>query len=537
MFGGKSKAAITNRITSWVAQYERSQSPWRGPRGDGVPSAESKKPDAKDETPEASDTSSDGEPEHLWTQLKQKRATLNVLKRQMTEKRKELRELRRKMDDSDGAFMSVIRPILVNQRSLSHTPLSLLDRRMLEVQRLRTDYYYLESKYEGLEVVLDEEEVSLNKLETRFFSLLAAGRLRTERAPAYHDDVNQDEDAGFHSMPVDLKGISSEGPPENIHPLYIELVSALGDLQNATEEYDDLLYVKGEYDYDAELKRKTGQKLDDNDSKEFFADFPQENARMLKNIQHLNETVENLKQECEAKGVMRKHLSSKTAYLLYPDKPYDDIELDDAEQILERNPSLAHASFPVLLSQPDHVLANEWPQTASSALKTALRLPSDDPSKQIKIQLAVKECTIDRLSQDYEHGEGGGKGDFVNGWLLQQLRMSPLNAHLLQSTFTQSLAIRDSGRWQSDVLRHWWRDTSITLAGTSNVGRSTKQSEYASRVGTPQISRAESHKAGTYFYRYDDKTIGGDAQTIYDEPIFPNSYPTPTGATRSPYFT
>lgn len=527
---------MTNRITSWVAQYERSQSPWRGPRGDGVTSAESKITDAKEEKSEASETSSDGEPEHLWAQLKQKRAALDILKKQMAEKRKELRELRRKKDDADGAFMSVIRPILVNQRSLSHTPSSLLDRRMLEMQRLRTDYYYLESKYEGLEVILDEEEVSLNKLETRFFSLLAAGRMRTERAPVYHDDVNREEDAGVHNMPVVLKGISSDGPPENIHPLYVELISALGDLQNATEEYDDLLYVKSEYDYDAELKRKTGQKLDDSDSKEFFADFPRENARMLKSIEHLNETVEKLRQECESKGVMRKHLSSKTAYLLYPDQPYEDIELDDVEQIFETSPSLAHASFPILLTQPDHVLANEWPQTSSSALKAALRLPNDDPSKQSKIQLAVKECTIDRLGQDYELGEGEGKDEFVNGWLLQQLRMSPLNAHLLQSIFTESLAIRDSRRWQGDVLRHWWRDTSITLAGTSNVGRSTKQSEYASRVGTPQISRAASDKAGATFFRYDDKTTGSDAQTIYEEPVFPNSYPTPTGATRSPYF-
>lgn len=464
-----------------------------------------------------SDVSSEGEIELLWMQLKEKRARLNDIKAQMTQRRKELRELRRKKDDADNAFMSVIRPILVNQRGLPHGSISLLDRRLNDMQGLRTDYHFQESIYEGLEVMLDEEEEELNGLETRFFSLLATGRTRVERPPPYGADSHQEETDHTNNMPLDLRGISSNGPREDLHPLYLELTSTIGDLENAKEEHDDLLFVKEQYDYDIEVKKTTGKKLTE-EEREFLAEFPSENVRMRNQVVELEASVKRLREKCEEKGVMRKHLSARMTQVLYPETPCEDLDLDDKEDILANHSSLAHERFPELLSQPEHVLAEEGPYTPLGQLKVATKLPNEDAEKRTKVRLASKEYAIDRLMQDYETDS---KADFVNRWLLHQLRTSPLNATLLHSTFvgSKSLKIRDFWRWQSDVLHYWWRDNTTVLPDESLKPVTSDGSEYASRVGTPQPSRAASDGGvvwGPLGERHNRLFTGSsDAQTIH----------------------
>ncbi|KAK7418570.1 hypothetical protein QQZ08_011195 [Neonectria magnoliae] len=510
--GTDSKASVTNRITAWVAQYERTQSPGKQPLMEkSKASTLSKGPftlgNEVQSISDESTASSEGEIEMLWTQLKDKRAKLNDMKAEMARRRKELRDLRRRKDDADNAFMSVIRPMLVSQRGALHTPPSLLDRRMNDMQSLRTDYHFLEANYEGLEVMLDEEEAELNSLETRFFSLLAAGRARPERRRA-DIDSEQDQTDYFKNMPVDLKGIAPEGPPEDRHPLYVELLSTVGDLENAKEEHEDLLFIKEQYDYDVEMKR-TGDNPDSEEMTEFFDEFESENERMLNNVTKLEAAVAHLKHRCEERGVMQKHMSPRVEYLLYPEREYEDMDLEEIDTIRERQPSLVHDKFPVLLTQPEHVMAL---QTSLGALKAAATLSDDDPKKRVKMQLASKEYAIDRLIMDHETG---GKADFVNRWLLQQLRISPMNAALLHSTFisSRSLKIRDFWRWQSDVLHYWWRDGTAVLTEDSFKLVTSEDSQYASRVGTPQLSRAASDGPDVNSGRRQHFTWGSEAQT------------------------
>ena len=206
----RSKSSAANIITSWVSQYEKARSPLRKPRSESEPSVRQTDEDADEEEKGsvASGVSSQGEIESLWQQLKEKRARLNEIKTQMARRRKELRDLRRKKDDADNAFMSVIRPILVNQRGLLHTSQSLLDRRLGDMQRVRTEYHFLESNYEGLEVMLDEEEEELNGLETRFFSILATGRAKATR----HVSPPEDSDPAFN-YPSDVPFVFERNLP------------------------------------------------------------------------------------------------------------------------------------------------------------------------------------------------------------------------------------------------------------------------------------------------------------------------------------
>ncbi|RSL57160.1 hypothetical protein CEP54_008415 [Fusarium duplospermum] len=484
------KASMTNRITTWISQYERSQTPrrWSGTdtRVNPVPEANDT---SKGNAPKASAPPEDAV-EQLWTKLKDQRAKLNDIKSQMSKKRKRLKELRSARDQADNAFMGIIRPVLVNPNGSLQSLRGNVDRRLAEMQRLRNEYQDLERDYEDQEMTLDEEEEELNKLETNFFSLLAVGnaisiRPPNEPEPKHFEDDNKD-------TPDLLRGISPNGPADEPHPLFQELMSAVGDLQNAKEDLDELLFLKA--DHENELKMKTAANMElTTAEKEFLADFPADQERMSDSVSKLQDKVTQLRQLCEEKGVMQKHLSSKVAYLLYPKQGYEDIELDpdDGSQ-----PSLAHAKFSLLLSQPEHLL-QEMPSTAGGALKAAAKLPDSDPTKRGRMQLASKEYSIDRLI--IAHNEGG-KTDFVNRWLLHQLRLSPLKALLLYVTFTtsQGLKIRDLLRWQRDVLHYWWvaerRDFNRAASETSDYEskfRTSQQSRRTSDVGSGVGSRLE----------------------------------------------
>lgn len=511
----RSRSSAANQITAWVSQYEKSRSPTRSRSRLGDISAVLDPTDSESRLDGSvhSDDSSHGEIEMLWQQLKEKRAKLSGTRAKMRSRRKELREKRREKDAADNAFMGVVRPVLISQRELIDYPASLFESRLEKMQQLRDDYQVLESSYEALEAMLDEEERDLSILETRFFSILAAGQTKEERQL----DISSDSGAANFSIdqteiPYELRGISPYGPVEEPHPLYMELTSTVGYLGNARDEYADLLSTKQQYEEEQQLKKTTKQKVsDEQEMKEFFDEFPYEEQRMNDIMTSLESKVNGLKKLCEDRGVMKKHMSIKMEYALDPQIRYEDLDLDDEHTIMSRRKTLAHTEFNELLSQPDHVLAEE-PLTTLGALKAAIRLPNHHPEKGVKKRLASKEYAIDNLMRECD---GGKKADYVNRWLLHQLRLSPLNAVLLRSTFqaSRSLKIRDMWRWQCDVMHYWWRDSTMSLVDGFFKPITSDNSEYSSRVGTTQLSRAASDGVPRHIYQRHPSVDNSDAMT------------------------
>lgn len=513
----RSRSSAANQITAWVSQYEKSRSPTRSRSRLGDISAVIHPTDTESHLDGSlhSNDSSHGEIEMLWQQLKEKRAKLSGTRVEMRSRRKELREKRREKDAADNAFMSVVRPILISQGEIFHAPSSHLESRLEKMQRLRDDYQVLESSYETLEAMLDEEERDLSILETRFFSILAAGQTKEERQLEVSSDSGA---ANFNidqsEIPYELRGISPFGPVEDPHPLYIDLTSTLGYLGNARDEYADLLSTREQYEEEQQLKKTTNQKASDElDMKEFFDEFPSEELRMNGMVTNLESQVSRLKKICEERGIMKKHMSIKMEYALDPQIKYEDLDLDDEQTILSSRKTLGHAEFNELLSQPDHVLADE-PLTPLGALKAAIRLPNHHPAKGVKKRLASKEYAIDNLMRECD---GGKKADYVNRWLLHQLRLSPLNAVLLRSTFqaSRSLKIRDMWRWQCDVMHYWWRDNTMSLTDGFFKPITSNNSEYSSRLGSPQLSRAASDGGPRHVYQQHEPVDNSDAMTEY----------------------
>jgi len=405
---------------------------------------------------DGSDNTEDGL-QALWFQLKDRRQRLNEMRQRMAIKRRELREHRRTKDEADNAFMSLVRPILIkNRRSVMSTSEDQLEKRLQEMQKARTEYGWLESEYEGLEGTMDEEEIELDKLETRFFSLLAVGRAQSARVMPKEEVAETEQQEEAVDVPIMLRGISRDGPTDDDHPLWLALMSALGDLQLAREEHDDLLLQREQILHDVDMKKKAG--LVPNDTEwEFLNDFPNEEREKVARLKRLTDEVEQLKKVCAEKGAMKKNPNLRLAYLLNPAIDTEDMPLD-----LAPASSLANPRFPVILSQPEHILAADGPFTEDEALRRAIRLPDDDPAKSLRLQLAMKEFHIHGLVRETEENN---KADFMNRWLLQQLRTSPMAAELLYTTFTRRLKIMDPYRWQEDVLVHWWRDGTVNASG------------------------------------------------------------------------
>lgn len=482
-----SRTSARKKIHTWIARYESSQ----GTRSDRLNHAgASLDPDEEDELRSStfSYPSDEVEIEDLWRGMKRKRSQISELKAQMAQKRKELRAVRRRKNDADNAFMTFVRPIMVSKTSLRHTTASDLDRRMLGMQQLRDEYQWLEMSYEDLEDRLDKEEEILYQIELRFFSLLGTGD-DAEEIEFPSQELERKALEAPSDIPIDLLGIAAEKPLEDLHPHFVDLTLAIASLQNEREELSNLVETKKQCDAEVEVKTRVGQKIP-REILEFLTDFRTQEAMKQKEVASDEREVHRLRQICEQKDIMGKHLSIHMAVALDPTLEFEDIRLDDQAAIIATHDSMAHKDFPTLLSQPDHLLADPMPLLPQRALRNAEELPRDDPRWPSMMHNAEKQCQIQQLMGGIERDED--KVGYINRWLLQDLRTSPLNAVLLHSTFvdTQTLQIRNISRWQNDVLRYWWHDD--TAATAAHFGEIDKGSQYYSRVGTPPPTRAAS---------------------------------------------
>ncbi|KAF9870800.1 hypothetical protein CkaCkLH20_11699 [Colletotrichum karsti] len=436
----QNRKKITRVITNQVSRLKNGRSP--------VPGSES------DASSVHSTATSVDLVQSLWVRMKEQRQQVNDIKQDMAGRRRHLRELRRRKDAADNAFMNMVRPILIRgqQRTLD-TLDAVLDKKFADMQSIRTEYYSRESYYEGLEINLDKKEEDLNNIETRFFSALAAGT--TGAAQEFEKEISDDDEPKYLSdIPHDLMGISRNGPTEEAHPLWEDLVCATGDFTNAQDDYDELVLINEQYAYGMGVKKAAGKTLSP-EEEHFINDFPDQERERRREIDRLAEEVKRLKRVCEENGAMKKHPSYMIAYALDPDIG-EDMTLDDS---WPSSKSLAHHRFPDLLSCPDHLLQAR-PLTALDDLRRVVRLSSNHPAKKSQLQAAQKELAISRLMIEFK---GDDKSDFVTRWLLHQLRTSPMSVELLHATFIHEARLRISNlhRWQQDVLFYWWRDGAV----------------------------------------------------------------------------
>lgn len=394
-----------------------------------------------------------------YERLEDTRDDIQELRARIHQQRRKLKRSREIKDTADNSFMSILRPLLTKKGALDSQSISFesLDTRFKHMQSTRTEHQELEAAIEELEDELSRTESQATYLERRFLKALYTPSGPQKRRP---HDFSDDDDVP--PSRTSLLGIPT-ARREDTHPLYDEFMSAVGNLQLAEEHLEDLIMNKLVAEQEQEHRRQVLQ-LHPRESMASSRRRHSEYERVIRNfetqhreaqdeIKKCGSEVSRLKALCEEKGVFPQHAPMHEMYSFQPDV-YDDDD-DDMSLNYEGDETLAHPQFPLLLTNPSHILNTNLPLTAKRAFQQAMRLPDDDPTRHTVFSAASKEFNIETLVSDFKEGD---KSDLINRWLLQKLRTSPMEVELLHSTFLSSLFILDTNRWEQDVLFFWSRD-------------------------------------------------------------------------------
>lgn len=403
--------------------------------------------------------------QQLWVEMKEKRKTVARAKIIMAQQRKKMQKLRRKKNDAQVAFMDLVRRMFSRDPGINPSD-ERLEELYDEMRRLETEYQHLENDYEDLENNLDDEETLLNSFEVSFFSVIAKQHLRASSPPPASEDDNLLRQPEYMSnAPYSLRGISLNGPSEDEHPFWTDLVSAIGDMNLAIEDLSDLNERREVVLHNLRLDPVVGRQVSADDA-EFMTDFDHNHESKNKIMEAEMQRVRDLHAKCKRHGVDKKFPSYAIAYALDPSIG-GDLYLDDH---WPANNTLAHGQFSKLLSSPDHVLRAPHPLTALDELRLTTKWAPNHPEKGTRHVSALKEYGIHQLVYDVGLRDDptpqyADDPDYVARWLLHQLRTSPLEAHRLADMFRQEtgLAIRNYHRWQDDVLHYWWHDGISTV--------------------------------------------------------------------------
>ncbi|KAK7749809.1 hypothetical protein SLS53_000389 [Cytospora paraplurivora] len=504
--------------------------------------------------------------EVIWRKLMDKKDEVYNRRAEIRRARGKLNRARVDKDNADNAFMASIRPLLVNapvhQSTMTGEP---LDQRFLRMQQTRDQCQTYEAVLEPLEEKLDQAEHQLDTLERQLIHELRTAPARLldsigsgELPPRLDLDGNNDRTTvpplgpveavrGFDTtLPEVLLGIAPE-LDENYHPLYNQLLSAVGFLQLAQEHHNELLMRKQFIEEEQERLRlaegqERGQRILNEEQKrlrlaqkheqartrlaeeqereqrmlvqeqemeksklaeellrnsgplrarqlrdedlEFLRDFEVDERVAWEEVQRLRHKVEQFKQLCREQGAIPRNAPLHEVYS-YEREYEDDISIDfDPQAGPGAAEYLASSRFPLLLSNPSH-LVGDTPMTAKTALKQATAIPDSHPRKPQVFGAAAKEFFIENLIRDAKEND---KPDFINRWLLHKLRISPLEAELLYSCFFMEshLKILDLDRWQQDVLYYWPRDDAAKIRPEDFLGPVTPEDTQL-RVGGSQV--------------------------------------------------
>ncbi|KAK0651750.1 hypothetical protein B0T16DRAFT_454177 [Cercophora newfieldiana] len=419
-----------------------------------------------------------------------------------------------------------------------------------DMQLARDNYYAAEAEYEQLEADLMREESRLQGFENELYHFLENEDRPNDAADtATHTDEsgtssgsdsnlddNSDEISGDGSVghtgndacsSVTLLGIS-ETRHDDIHPLYAQLLDIAGDRSLAKEHHDEIMMHRDKILHDLEMglhrermrtdpsnpfsEEELGAlksslnhiptdprefrakfRVDiDQDDLEFLRDYKVEEEKLRRKLEELSHEVRRLVALCREKGVLRKNAPYNEDHAIYEGinsasfLPEGNVAIEPEEGRIR---DLSHPRFPVLLSNPSHVLEL---RTSLSALDKATAGPIDSPAAAQRKADCVKEYGIETLMGKVldNNPEYVNKLDFINKWLIQRLRTSPLEVELMLSIFEESFKIRNLRRWQEDVLYFWRRDEAASRLPDDFHGPITSRGDLESNNSIDGVNSA-----------------------------------------------
>ncbi|KAJ8120295.1 hypothetical protein ONZ43_g2960 [Nemania bipapillata] len=405
-----------------------------------------------------------------YDELQSQRSRLSANIKNVEAQRVRVRELRQTQDVADEKFMAAAEALLPESSQLHQ-----LRQLFAAMRNTRLGYQEAQQRLEESMDGYHHNQEDLQLREETFYKTalgaLGAGFLDVDQDQHSHPNTSED---------WALRGITSDRP-EIVHPLYGKLLAAFGELQLARE-----LLVNTQMKRNAFHARKSQPVADDSLALiETYGDVGKKKALELRamalmteddieqlqlydeleqnanqDIEIYAEKVRILQQQCRENGVLPISSDFQQEGFGLDSFYRDEIRLAPGPfNINDESATLAHPVFPLLLSNPTHLL-DDFPRTAVQSLKAALQLPLHTPVRARQVREAAREVTMQRLLSTAESDD---KSEYINRWLLHKLHYSAMEAELLWSTFRSRLKILDIDRWQQDVLQFWWRDEPVDV--------------------------------------------------------------------------
>ncbi|CAI4212959.1 unnamed protein product [Parascedosporium putredinis] len=315
------------------------------------------------------------------------------------------------------------------------------------------DAQALWSEYSTQERVNEAHESSMGQLETEV--------LHDESLTSSDDTESVVPD----DLPLELVGIEADKHKEDIHPLYDQFQSEIGNLGVFQESWDELQAAKQNIDYKLSFTHLTEKVRLTEEEEDLLAEFPDEEYRIAQDLRESAALARRLRALCQEKGVLGQHLSFNMTYLLHKffpcdkDNPELGEDLDLLEKPEDTSSTLARPLFPRLLSQSAH-LFGDFPVLPEQQLARVQDLPENDEHKPTLVQIAQEEVFLDRIFTDCNWKE---PRNFVDRWLFHQLRSSSHVALTAFNTFEDTADSIDLVHWQERILDTWW-DASLPIS-------------------------------------------------------------------------
>lgn len=443
--------------------------------------------------------------EEEWKRLRTLRSNALRLRGQLKVQRKELHEKQSVKTSRDEAFMKYVRelrlalPALTSSMS-SKSAESTLDAHFNSLQAARDDYGPAEDDYNLLENVLDETEFELAMVEGRLYNT------RKERVPSIPGlDLNPSTpDEPPPATPISLMGLASQEAFKTYHPFQEEYLSRLGDLDLATERYQNLTHEKEKLVWERESRARFGIELQEHEN-DFLREYPARQAALQLEIAEIEEDVEQWKEKCIAEGLdiseganRSEQESVQGASISHVEQANIQGDIQETISVIEKNieqeSAVIDSDEASPISVDDKNIPDENPTLQFGPQPQIGPFPVSSKTKFpiILPQSAVGKADLDRLISDFNEKD---KGDRIKLWMLDKLRTSPLEVELLVRVFLQVKRILDIREWQKDmsewefrVLFYWERDEANKVAEAFN-GPRTIQSTSDATPTKPMVRR------------------------------------------------
>lgn len=445
-------------------------------------------------------------------------------------KQRDLRQLRSQMSTKLDEMLDAIRRLT----TLENEAMKLLKPDQGGVQKFRQlqkTQMELLSTFKAMRSDFEEDESQLQSLES---DLVRAARPAPFSArpnavglPGMDSVMQQSIIEAIEEVPEILLGISGERY-DDIHPRYQDLLDKVGDRELAREHCEEIRYRREDIIYELEIKlhRKRMQENPGNSISEeelaemktslesiptnpgefqarfelpaneedlnFLEDYDRQLQRAQRRFDRAEQEVHRLREWCINNKAMRQNASYNELLTIYLGTDQPPLPPDDGNMPIEFVPrtghsKLAHDRFPILMSNPSHVL-DELSEQA--ALNKAMALPADSPESAQRRAECMKELGITKLLQNAKNTP-----DLINRWLLHRLRTCPMEIELMLTVFETSCKVVNLRRWQEEVLFYWPRDEAAKKSPLEFEGPRTPVDEIY--LGEQNFSRINSdiHKS------------------------------------------